>query len=118
MSAEVLISPDPGAVGEEAARRFVREAVGAVEARGRFSAVLSGGSTPAALFRRLSEPPFREQVAWAGVHLPEEVQSGFGQDRGADGRAPLANYQSMKARYATPGNLAPEKEFPVFLRPP
>ena len=118
MSAEVLILPDPGAVAEEAARRFVREAVGAVEARGRFSAVLSGGPTPAALFRRLSEPPFREQVPWAAVHLPEKAQSGFGRDRGADGRAPLVNYQSMRARYATPADLLPGKEFPVFLLPP
>jgi 6-phosphogluconolactonase len=32
-----------------------------------FSLALSGGNTPKALYRRLSEPPFRDQVDWQSV---------------------------------------------------
>ncbi len=41
----------------------------AVQARGIFSAVLSGGSTPHQLFRLLSSSPFSARVDWARTHL-------------------------------------------------
>ena len=69
MEPDVLVLPDPEAVAEEAAQRFSRWAVEAVNARGRFSAALSGGSTPGALFRRLAKEPFRGEIPWDGVHL-------------------------------------------------
>ena len=69
MDAEFVILPDPEALAHEAARRFVdlsREASGS---RGRFSVVLSGGSTPGHLYRLLAGEPYRGQVPWGEVHL-------------------------------------------------
>ena len=61
---ENVILPDPHALAEEAARRFVALAAEAVAQRGRFTVALAGGSTPAELYRLLALPPYREQVAW------------------------------------------------------
>jgi 6-phosphogluconolactonase len=69
MDANVVILPDPGALAHEAARRFAALAREAAESRGRFSAALSGGSTPGGLYRLLAEEPYRSQVPWEAVHL-------------------------------------------------
>jgi 6-phosphogluconolactonase len=36
---------------------------------GTFSIVLSGGSTPQGLYRRLAEPPYRDAFPWSRVHF-------------------------------------------------
>ena len=61
--------PDPAALAREAAQRFTYLAREAVDSRGRFSVALSGGSTPAALYRLLAEEPYRAQIPWTQVHL-------------------------------------------------
>lgn len=59
----------------------------AVEVRGRFLLVLSGGSTPEPLYRRMVQPPYREDVPWSETHvfwgdermvLPGNAQSNYG----------------------------------------
>ena len=63
----VLILSEANAVAEEAARRFVEIAR---EDRARpFSVALSGGSTPQRFYRRLTESPYREQIAWHSLQL-------------------------------------------------
>ncbi len=83
---EIQISPDPAALAEEAARRFVAAAAAASAARGRFTVALSGGSTPRALLRLLAAPPYRDRVAWDRVHVawgdercvpPDDEQSNY-----------------------------------------
>ena len=69
MDGEILILPDPEAVAHEAARRFVVLSRHAAGSRGRFSVVLSGGSTPGSLYRLLAEEPFRSQIPWEDVYL-------------------------------------------------
>jgi 6-phosphogluconolactonase len=69
MAPQIVVVPDPEALAQEAARRFTRLAEEAVENRGRFSAALSGGSTPGRLYRRLAEDPHREEMPWRHVHL-------------------------------------------------
>lgn len=69
LDVERLILADVGAVAREAARRFVSLAREAVQARGRFGVALSGGSTPADLYRLLAQSPYHEQVPWQGVHV-------------------------------------------------
>jgi 6-phosphogluconolactonase len=66
--------PDPEATAaadtaSAVAQRFSHLAREAIESRGRFSVALSGGSTPAALYRLLAEEPYRSQIPWAQVHL-------------------------------------------------
>jgi 6-phosphogluconolactonase len=69
MDAEIMILPDPDALAHEAARRFVSLSREAAGSRGRFSAALSGGSTPGRLYRLLAEEPYLTQIPWAEVHL-------------------------------------------------
>jgi 6-phosphogluconolactonase len=65
----VSVVPDPDTLSEEAARRFATQAREAVGTHGRFSVALSGGSTPQGLYHRLSQPAYRDQIPWDGVHL-------------------------------------------------
>ncbi|MHB9090441.1 MAG: 6-phosphogluconolactonase [Chloroflexota bacterium] len=60
---------DLESLSHAAAELFVQLAGQAVEARGQFSVVLSGGDTPRRTYQLLAESPFREQVPWGGVHV-------------------------------------------------
>ena len=65
----VRVLPDPPALAEAAARLVVEHARAAIDARGQFSLVLSGGSTPRELHQRLASPPLVDQVSWSRVHV-------------------------------------------------
>jgi len=67
--AEVTAYVDPGVLANAAAAHIVMLAREAVEARGRFALALSGGSTPAATYRRLAADDLAGQVDWARVHV-------------------------------------------------
>jgi 6-phosphogluconolactonase len=56
-------------LAREAAGHFADLAVEAAAARGRFSAALSGGSTPGPLYRLLAKEPYRSRIPWPSVHL-------------------------------------------------
>jgi len=60
---------DPEAVARAAAERWLDTAVRAVQKQDHFVVVLAGGSTPALLYRRLTEPPFRDKVPWARTYF-------------------------------------------------
>jgi len=65
---ELLVLPDPAALAEEGARRFVALAGAAIKTRGRFRVALSGGSTPRALHERLAQQ-HRGAVDWERVEV-------------------------------------------------
>jgi 6-phosphogluconolactonase len=52
-----------------AAHSFVHVAQEAVASRSSFVVALSGGSTPSAVYRTLSERPYSRQVEWSQVYL-------------------------------------------------
>jgi 6-phosphogluconolactonase len=56
-------------LSQNAAQILLKEAQRAVRERGRFSLVLSGGSTPRRLYELLAEPPYREQMPWSKTHV-------------------------------------------------
>lgn len=60
---------DPVSLTEAAAQHFVDCAQQAIEARGRFSVALSGGSTPRMLYRRLAQPDVADRIDWTLVHV-------------------------------------------------
>ena len=66
---QIVVQPSLEAVSRQAAERFQRLAGQSTTSAGRFSVALSGGSTPLVLYRMLAEPPFREAIDWARVHL-------------------------------------------------
>lgn len=80
------IFDNPEALGRGAAELFCDAAMQAIQARGSFHVVLSGGSTPRLMYGVLASPPFLEQVAWDRVHFfwgderpvpPEDSESNF-----------------------------------------
>jgi 6-phosphogluconolactonase len=56
-------------VSRNAAQILAEAAKLAVKERGRFSLVLSGGSTPRRLYELLAEPPYCDQVPWNKTHV-------------------------------------------------
>ena len=59
----------PELLAEAAAKRFLETAKRAVEKSDRFIVVLAGGSTPVALYRLLTESPYREKVPWRQTYF-------------------------------------------------
>jgi 6-phosphogluconolactonase len=66
---EIFVLPDAAEAAEEAARRFVDISGEAIVQRGRFSVVLSGGSTPRVMHKLLTRPPLRDRVDWRKVYV-------------------------------------------------
>lgn len=68
---DLRVFPDDASLARAAAEEFARRAAEAIRARGRFSAALSGGSTPRRLFALLADTaePFRDRIEWRAVHL-------------------------------------------------
>jgi 6-phosphogluconolactonase len=64
----IQVVEDPAAVARCGAERFTALARAAVEARGRFTVALSGGSTPKALFQLLARES-RSTVPWDRIEL-------------------------------------------------
>jgi 6-phosphogluconolactonase len=67
--ATVEIHASPEELARAAAALFAERASAAVSARGRFSAALSGGRTPEALYTLLAKAPFASQIPWERVYL-------------------------------------------------
>jgi len=65
----VEVVPDATALATRATSWLVEQIVHAVARRGRAVLSLSGGTTPKAVFALLAEPPWRERVDWAKVHV-------------------------------------------------
>lgn len=68
-NASLSIHPDAHAASRAVAESFAARAVDAVQARGRFSVALTGGSGPVEAYGLLAEEPFRARIPWEGVHL-------------------------------------------------
>ena len=84
---EIVLFADKNAMRRDAAYRFT--ALSAMSARaGRpFTVALSGGSTPAILYRLLAASPFRETLPWNNIHLF------FGDERCVPPDSPDSNYR-------------------------
>ena len=66
MSVNVYESPEE--LAEAAAREFAARAVEAIEERGRFAAVLAGGSTPKATYKILARD-YADGIDWSKIHV-------------------------------------------------
>ncbi|MCI0408396.1 MAG: 6-phosphogluconolactonase [Acidobacteria bacterium] len=67
---DVRVFPDLLSLSRAAAAEFVTRAREAVQARGVFTVVLSGGSTPKTLYSLLADDPrLRNDVVWEKVHF-------------------------------------------------
>ena len=66
---EVRVFADVRELMHAAADEVVRRAEEAVREHGRFTWVLSGGSTPRDLYRLLASPPHCDRMPWSAVHV-------------------------------------------------
>ncbi len=60
---------DAEAVAEAAAERFASMAKSSIQLHDRFLVVLAGGSTPRGLYRKLTEPPYKDAIPWDQVYF-------------------------------------------------
>jgi 6-phosphogluconolactonase len=65
----IEVFPSPADMTRAAANLFAARTAEAVSAQGRFTAVLSGGKTPIAIYTLLAKAPYVSQIPWARVHL-------------------------------------------------
>ena len=64
MNQDIRIFSDSQTLSQAAAKIFVKKAVEAIKARGRFLVALSGGGTPSTLYHLLRTTPYQNQVDW------------------------------------------------------
>ena len=92
MKADVRVFPGGDAMLDAAVEVVIREAAASIAGRGRFTAVLAGGSTPQGLYQRLAHAPHRDRIEWTCVHLfwgdercvpPADAASNYRMARGA-----------------------------------
>ncbi|HEX3357610.1 MAG TPA: 6-phosphogluconolactonase [Tepidisphaeraceae bacterium] len=84
---EIKVLPDANAIARDAANRIVRLSEEAIEASGRFSIALSGGSTPKTLYTLLASPEFVTKLDWPAIDLF------FGDERCVPPTHPESNYR-------------------------
>ncbi len=66
---EIAVRRDAAALAADAAERIIAAAKAAIAARGRFTLVLSGGSTPEQTYKLLGQNAVREQIDWSRTWL-------------------------------------------------
>ena len=67
--AKIEVHPDAHAAARAGAEAFVAAARGAVEAHGRFTVALSGGTAPREMYSLLAADELTSRIPWQGVHL-------------------------------------------------
>ncbi len=68
-SSQIRRSDDQQGLFVEVANDLVQAATASISARGRFELALSGGSTPAGLYRLLVSDAYRARIDWKSVHF-------------------------------------------------
>ena len=84
---QIMIFPNAAALAEDAARQIVELARQSIRERGRFTFVLSGGSTPKTLFSMLAAEPYRSQIDWG------KIEFFWGDERSVPPDHPDSNYR-------------------------
>src|SRR5262249_22411813 len=106
-SFEIAVLPDADSLALAAADEFARSAADAVSRRGLFHVALSGGSTPRALYRRLTKPPHRGAIPW------DSVRFFFGDERCVPPGDDRSNYRMAREALFNPLRIAPRRVFRV-----
>ncbi|MFN2455846.1 MAG: 6-phosphogluconolactonase [Pyrinomonadaceae bacterium] len=83
---QIIVCDDAADVARRAADRIIEIARAAIEATGRFSIALGGGSTPKKLYELLASDDYRNEIEWEKVHIffgdercvpPDDEQSNY-----------------------------------------
>ena len=85
----LIVVPDADAASRLAAEHIAGSLTAAVAARGRADWATTGGSTAPAIYRDLCDPPLRDTVPWADVHV------WWGDDRFVPRDHPMSNVKPL-----------------------
>ena len=107
----IKIYPDTEALSLAAAELFAAEARQAVQARGRFTVALSGGSTPRRAYQLLAGEAFRELVPWQDTHIF------WGDERCVPGDDPRSNALMARKELLDHVPVPPEQVHPLLCDP-
>jgi 6-phosphogluconolactonase len=66
---ESIVCRDIVELSRQSVERFRQLALQSVEAAGRITVALSGGSTPKHLYSLLASPDYKNQIPWSNVQL-------------------------------------------------
>jgi 6-phosphogluconolactonase len=101
---EIRILADGAAIARRAAQEFVQAGASAVREKGSFNGVLSGGSTPKALYTLLvNDPTLRSQVPW------DKIRLFFGDERHVPPDHPDSNFRMATEAMISKSPLKPEQ---------
>ena len=106
-SFEIAVLPDADSLALAAADEFARSAAEAVRKGGRFHVALSGGSTPRALYRRLTRPPYRGAIRW------ERIRFFFGDERCVPSDRARSNFGTARRELFEPLGIDPRRVFRI-----
>lgn len=95
LKSDLIVTMDVDELSQIAAAEVVRLATEAVEARGRFTVALSGGSTPRRLYQLLVEQDKLCPLPWGAIHLF------WGDERHVAADHPDSNYGMANAELLT-----------------
>ncbi len=93
---QAIVALDEDEAAEKCAQLFVEEAQRAIAAKSSFSVALAGGSTPAAVYRKLQEPSFALSVNWQFVNLF------WGDERAVPPDSPESNFHMAQEYFSVP----------------
>ena len=100
--ADVRVLPDAAALAEAAAELLAASAAEATAARGLFSVILSGGSTPRAMHANLVSGKAGRNIDWERVHFF------WGDERCVPHEHPDSNYRMARETLLDPNDVPPE----------
>ena len=99
----VSVHPDVDALSRAAAEEFVELARASNRSRGRFTVVLSGGSTPRRMYQFLAARPLRGDIDWSRVEVF------WGDERGVPADHPDSNFHMASSALLEHVPIAPQR---------
>jgi 6-phosphogluconolactonase len=99
----LFVYETPADVAQALADFFIEHAAKAIDARGSFVVVLSGGSTPKATYALFAQPPYCDAIDW------DAVDFFFGDERCVPPDNDDSNYKTAYDAFLGPMRIAPEQ---------
>ena len=101
----LFVYDTPADVAKALADFFIEHAARAIEARGRFAVVLSGGTTPKATYSLFPHAPYCEAIDWDAVDFY------FGDERCVPPDNDQSNYKTAADAFLRPMRIAGEQVY-------
>jgi 6-phosphogluconolactonase len=119
---QIIIAANAAQLAQKGAELFYKTAQESIERQNRFSVAISGGSTPKAMHRLLSEEPYLSDMPWQQTHFFWVDERMVSVDH------PASNYGAAKADlldkisiprhqiHPMPGDVPPEEGLAIYQK--